>query len=155
MSLKSHSRYRMKIITLSVVLMLTCFYAQSQNLIGYKQKEILKYMKENRSDMNFNNVVNSQFSYLKYSDNSEKQTLLFFLSPDSVCKSVRIICDIDMKSQKVQEFNSQFMKRGKTQWIDKRNGKEYLIEIMDGKWSCVISIEQEKSCVVKWKQLNY
>jgi hypothetical protein len=124
--------------------MLTCFYAQSQNLIGYKQKEILKYMKENRSDMNFNNVVNSQFSYLKYSDNSEKQTLLFFLSPDSVCKSVRIICDIDMKSQKVQEFNSQFMKRGKTQWIDKRNGKEYLIEIMDGKWSCVISIEQEK-----------
>jgi hypothetical protein len=134
----------MKIITLSVVLMLTCFYAQSQNLIGYKQKEILKYMKENRSDMNFNNVVNSQFSYLKYSDNSEKQTLLFFLSPDSVCKSVRIICDIDMKSQKVQEFNSQFMKRGKTQWIDKRNGKEYLIEIMDGKWSCVISIEQEK-----------
>jgi hypothetical protein len=144
MSLKSHSRYRMKIITLSVVLMLTCFYAQSQNLIGYKQKEILKYMKENRSDMNFNNVVNSQFSYLKYSDNSEKQTLLFFLSPDSVCKSVRIICDIDMKSQKVQEFNSQFMKRGKNQWIDKRNGKEYLIEIMDGKWSCVISIEQEK-----------
>ena len=134
----------MKIITLSVVLMLTCFYAQSQNLIGYKQKEILKYMKENRSDMNFNNVVNSQFSYLKYSDNSEKQTLLFFLSPDSVCKSVRIICDIDMKSQKVQEFNSQFMKRGKNQWIDKRNGKEYLIEIMDGKWSCVISIEQEK-----------
>ncbi len=134
----------MKIITLSVVLMLTCFYAQSQNLIGYKQKEILKYMKENRSDMNFNNVVNSQFSYLKYSDNSEKQTLLFFLSPDSVCKSVRIICDIDMKSQKVQEFNSQFMKRGKTQWIDKRKGKEYLIEIMDGKWSCVISIEQEK-----------
>jgi hypothetical protein len=134
----------MKIITLSAVLMLTCFYAQSQNLIGYKQKEILKYMKENRSDMNFNNVVNSQFSYLKYSDNSEKQTLLFFLSPDSVCKSVRIICDIDMKSQKVQEFNSQFMKRGKTQWIDKRNGKEYLIEIMDGKWSCVISIEQEK-----------
>jgi hypothetical protein len=124
--------------------MLTCFYAQSQNLIGYKQKEILKYMKENRSDMNFNNVVNSQFSYLKYSDNSEKQTLLFFLSPDSVCKSVRIICDIDMKSQKVQEFNSQFMKRGKTQWIDKRNGKEYLIEIMDGKWSCVVSIEQEK-----------
>jgi hypothetical protein len=124
--------------------MLTCFYAQSQNLIGYKQKEILKYMKENRSDMNFNNVVNSQFSYLKYSDNSEKQTLLFFLSPDSVCKSVRIICDIDMKSQKVQEFNSQFMKRGKNQWIDKRNGKEYLIEIMDGKWSCVISIEQEK-----------
>jgi hypothetical protein len=124
--------------------MLTCFYAQSQNLIGYKQKEILKYMKENRSDMNFNNVVNSQFSYLKYSDNSEKQTLLFFLSPDSVCKSVRIICDIDMKSQKVQEFNSQFMKRGKTQWIDKRKGKEYLIEIMDGKWSCVISIEQEK-----------
>jgi hypothetical protein len=134
----------MKIITLSAALMLTCIYAHSQNLIGYNPKEIQKFMMENRKEMNFNNVVNTKFSYLKYSDNSESQTILFFLNPDSVCRSERIICDINMKSQKVQEFNSQFIKKGENQWIDKRNGKKYLIELNEGKWSCVISIEEEK-----------
>jgi hypothetical protein len=134
----------MKITSLSAALMLTCILAQSQNLVGYKQKDILKYMKENRREMNYNNVVNSKFSYLKYSDNSENQTMLFFLNPDSICKSERIIFDISLKSQKMNEYNSQFIKNGENKWIEKRNGKEYIIEIVEGKWSCVISIEPEK-----------
>ena len=101
-------------------------------------------MKENRREMNYNNVVNSKFSYLKYSDNYENQTMLFFLNPDSICKSERIIFDISMKSQKMNEYNSQFIKNGENKWIEKRNGKEYIIEIVEGKWSCVISIEPEK-----------
>ncbi len=138
------SRYSMKIITLSAALILTSIYAHSQNLIGYNPKEIQKYMKENHREMNYNNVVNSKFSYLKYSDNSDNQTMLFFLSPDSVCRSVRIICDVSMKSQKIKELNSQYVKNGENRWIDRRDGKEYLIEIMEGKWSCVISIEHKK-----------
>ncbi|MGD0756031.1 MAG: hypothetical protein ABR927_13340 [Bacteroidales bacterium] len=134
----------MKIIALFAALILTCFCTYSQNLIGYKEKEILKYMKENRHDMNYNNVVNSKFSYLKYSDNSEDQTVLFFLNPDSVCRSVRIICDISIKPQKMKELDSQYTRKGENKWIDKRGGKEYLVEIMEGKWSCVISIEPEK-----------
>lgn len=134
----------MKIIKLSAVLLLICICAQSQNLIGYRGNEILKYMKDNRSEMNYNTIVNTKYSYLKYSDNAENQTLLFFLNPDSVCKSVRIICDVSMKSEKVKEFNSQYMKSGENRWIEKRDGKDYLIEIMEGKWSCVISIESEK-----------
>ena len=134
----------MKITSLSAALMLTCILAQSQNLVGYTQKDILKYMKENRREMNYNNVVNSKFSYLKYSDNSENQTMLFFLNPDSICKSERIIFDISLKSQKMNEYNSQYIKNGETKWIEKRNGKEYIIEIVEGKWSCVISIEPEK-----------
>ena len=82
--------------------------AQSQNLIGYKGKEIRKYMKENQHEMNYNNVVNSKFSYLKYSDNLENQTILFFLNRDSVCKNVRIICDSSLKTQKVKELNSLY-----------------------------------------------
>jgi hemin uptake protein HemP len=49
-----------------------------------------------------------------------------------------------MKSEKVDEFNSRYIKKGENQWIDKHNGNEYLIEIKDGKWSCVVSIEPEK-----------
>ena len=134
----------MKIFTLSATLMLTCIYADSQNLIGYKAKDILKYMKENRNEMNYNNVVNTKFSYLKYSDNPDNQTVLFFLNPDSVCRSERIICDVSMRAAKVKEFNAQYVRRGVNKWLDKHGGKDYIIEIMDGKWSCVISIESEK-----------
>jgi hypothetical protein len=134
----------MKIIALFAALILTCFCTYSQNLIGYKEKEILKYMKENRHDMNYNNVVNSKFSYLKYSDNSEDQTVLFFLNPDSVCRSVRIICDVTMRSQMMKELDSHYLKTGENKWIDKRDGRKYLVEFMEGKWSCVISIEPEK-----------
>ena len=62
--------------------------------------------------MNYNNVVNSKFSYLKYSDNLESQTILFFLNPDSVCKSVRIICDSSTEIAKGEEFNSSYIKKG-------------------------------------------
>jgi hypothetical protein len=134
----------MKIITLSAAFILTCICTQSQNLVGYKGNDILKFMKENRRDMNYNNVVNSKFSYLKYSDNSEDQTMLFFLNPDSICRSMRIICDIGMKSQKVKELDSKYLKNGENNWLDRHDGKEYIIELMEGKWSCVISIETKK-----------
>lgn len=101
-------------------------------------------MKENRRDMNYNNVVNTRFNYLKYSDNNESQTVLFFLTRDSVCKNERIICDAGIKSKKVNEFNSLYVKNGENRWIDRQNGKEYIIELSDGKWSCVISVEPKK-----------
>lgn len=134
----------MKIITLSAVLILICIYSHSQNLIGYKETEIRKYMKKNYSDMNYNTVINSKFNYLKYSDNLENQTVLFFMTPDSVCRNVQIICDMSLKSQKLKELNSKFIKSGENIWIDKKEGKEYLLEMTDGKWSCVISIETKK-----------
>ena len=134
----------MKIFLLSAVLILTCICASSQNLIGLKEKEIRKYMKENHIDMNYNTVINSKFNYLKYSDNLENQTVLFFLNPDSVCRSVRIICDVSLKSQKLKELNAKYLKSGENKWIDTQKGKDYLIEMTDGMWTCVVSIETKK-----------
>jgi hypothetical protein len=101
-------------------------------------------MKMNRSEMNYNSVVNSKFRYLKYSDSSETQTILFFLNADSVCRSIRIVCDKNMMTSKLKELNSQYVKSGESKWIDKHGGKSYIIEMMEGNWSCVISIESEK-----------
>ena len=113
----------MKIITLSAALVLICITADSQNLIGYKAEDIVKYMKENRKEMNYNDVVNNKFSYLKYSDNLENQTILFFLGPDAVCRSERIICDVSLKSAKVREYNSQYKPIGQNKWVDRRGDK--------------------------------
>jgi hypothetical protein len=115
-----------------------------QNLIGYKDFEIRKFMKENKGEMNLNKVTNDRFNYLKYTDNSDSQTILFFLSKDTVCTGIRIICDQGEKNNKVKEYNGTYKKNGDNKWIDRRNGKDYLIEIKDEKWSSVITIESIK-----------
>ena len=134
----------MKIATLLTILILIFGCTYGQNLIGYNDEEIRKFMRENRKDMNFNNVRNNKFKYLKYSDNSDSQTILFFLTEDSVCKSVRVIFDSTMKTEKVKELNSNYKKAGDNRWVDNHNGKNYLIEVKDETWSCVITIEPDK-----------
>ncbi len=134
----------MRFITLFSIMFLTVFYSYGQNLIGYRGREIQKYMVENRSDMNSEIVTNTRFRYLKYSDSSDNQTLLFFITSDSICKSVRLICNQNAKAEKVKEFNSIYKPNGENKWSDKRDGKEYRIEIKDDKWSCTITIEPDK-----------
>lgn len=104
----------------------------------------MKYMKANHSDMNYDKVINNKFSYLKYSDSMDNQTILFFLNTDSVCSSVRVICDLSIKPLKVRELDKLYTKSDDNKWIDKHDGKTYLIDIMDSSWSCVISYESEK-----------
>lgn len=123
-----------------ILLTASLTYASGQNLIGYRYGEIRNYMSENYKDLSYNKVNNSKFSYLKYSDNLESQTLLFFLDKDSVCRSIRIICDEGTKSQKVKEFNSIYKKKGENRWIDSRQGVNYLIELKDEDWASVITM---------------
>jgi hypothetical protein len=101
-------------------------------------------MKENRQDMNSEKVINSTYNYLKYSDSGDSQTLLFFLNPDSICTSIRSVCDHSIKGEKVKEFDTIYKKIDANKWIDKRDGKDYLVEIRDEKWSFLIVIEPSK-----------
>jgi hypothetical protein len=132
----------MKYCVLTASLLVILCKVSAQNLIGYKESEIRKYMKENRKELSFNRVVNSKFMYLKYSDSSDSNTTLFFLGPDSVCRSIRIICDEKAKYQKVKEFNTIYRKRDANSWTDTKNGKNYLIEMIDDKWSTTITFSQ-------------
>jgi len=116
----------------------------SQNLIGYNYWEIKKYMIEHHKDMNYNNVTNNRFRYLKYSSSSDSQTLLFFLNTDSVCQSMRLICDQSTIPEKIKEFNSSYSKSGDNRWIDNRNGKNYLIVLREEEWSYIVTIEPDK-----------
>jgi hypothetical protein len=135
----------MKKVTLLLSFILFSFSAHGQNLVGYKRKEIVKYMKENHAEMNLNKVTNNRYSYLKYTDSSDNQTFLFFLNGDSVCKEVRIICDPALKGQKISELESKYSRLDNNSWIDKRGGKKYRINAKDGRWSFVITIEAENS----------
>jgi hypothetical protein len=113
-----------------------CINLSAQNLIGYNEKEIRQYMREKKKDFSFSNMVyNNTFKYLKYQDRNETQTLLFFLTADSVCKSVRLVCDKSLKTEKTDELNSTCTKTGNNLWSETRNGIKYLIELKEEEWS--------------------
>lgn len=99
---------------------------------------------ENRKDMHFNSVKNSMFSYLKYSNNSDSQTILFFMTPDSVCKSVKVICDSMLKPEKIRELDAKYKRIGDYRWTDLRDGKNYLVKFKEEEWTCSITIEPDK-----------
>ena len=124
---------------LVIVFLFSGICAIGQNLIGYNETEIKEYMKENRKDMSLNTVTNTRFKYLKYSDQPESQTILFFLNPDMVCHGVRLICEKSVRAEKVKEFDSIYAKSDENRWIDKRDGKDYIIEVRDEDWSCIIT----------------
>jgi len=134
----------MKNLTLSAIFLLSGFLTFGQNLIGYNYKEIQKYMSVNHKDMSSEKVTNSKYIYLKYSGRGDSETMLYFLNPDSVCKSIRVICDFSVRAEKVKEFNSIYKKTAENSWIDTHDGKDYLVEIRDGKWSSIINIEPYK-----------
>lgn len=133
----------MKILCLLIVSMFPLVHSPAQNLIGYKGIEIQTYMTKNRKDMNSETVINSMYKYLKYSDVYDNETVLFFLNNDSVCKSVRLICSMELKAQKIREFDSRLLKSGENKWIEKRGGKCFLFEINDEAYSCTITIKPE------------
>jgi len=143
MSLKYLSSHYMKFFILLIALMFPLKHNHAQNLIGYKSSDIQKYMTKNRKDMNSETVKNNMYKYLKYSDIFENETVLFFLNNDSVCKSIRLICSRELKTQKIKEFNSKLLKSGENKWIENRGGKDYLFEIKDELYSCIITIKPE------------
>ena len=133
----------MKTVTLLVILIVGCSCIYGQNLIGYKDAEIQKYMQQNMKDMHSNTVTNSMFKYLKYSNNSDSQTILFFLTNDSICKGVRVICENSMKPEKIKELDENYKRIADNKWVDTHDGKNYLIKFMEEEWSCSIIIEPE------------
>jgi len=143
MWLKFPRKTVLNLSALALSLILSCGYLSGQNLIGSNYMEIRNFMKENRKDMHFKTVRNTSFSYLKYSDYSDSQTLLFFLTPDSICKSERLVFDRRLKAGKLKELDDNYTKMGIDRWMETRGGKKYLLKFIEEDWSCTITIEPE------------
>ncbi|MCU0363255.1 MAG: hypothetical protein MUE32_07850 [Bacteroidales bacterium] len=133
----------MKIYAAIYLFAISTLGSPGQNLVGYNSLEIRKFMKENHSGMIYNSVVNSKFSYLKYTDGDETLTTLFFLNENSVCNSIRMICDYSLKAEMMKEINAKYKKSGDNTWIDTRDGNSFIIRLKEEKWACTITIEPE------------
>lgn len=133
----------MKTLKASVVLfaLLLCMNLSAQNLLGYKYKDIRQYMRENMKEMSFQGLTfNNTFKYLKYADSDGNQTILFFLTADSVCKSIRLISDKSLKADKIKELDTKYKKTGTNLWTDTKDGKNYVIELRDEEFTINVTI---------------
>ena len=114
---------------------------QAQNLLGYKLKDVKKYMLDNQKTMKFQGLTfNNTFKYAKYTDEDGNQTTLFFFTGDSVCKSIRMVCDKSLETHLVNELDSKYTKEGKNNWSDTKDGKTYLIELREEDFSFNVTI---------------
>ena len=130
-----------KCIVLSSILFVALISLNGQNLIGYSDQEIRKYMLENEKSLDYQSFVNnSTFKYLKYADSEGTITVLFFLNEQMICKSIRQVCDKSVRAQKIKELNTKFKKIGDNQWIDAKNDKNYLIVLKDEDYSFNVTI---------------
>ena len=70
----------------------------------------------------------------------------FFLSDDSVCRSVRLVCDKSLKNKKIAELNSVYKPGGENQWEEEKKGQKYLIDLKEeeGTFNISISIKPSK-----------
>lgn len=134
----------MKNLVFTAMLFFLFIKVAGQNLIGFNDEEIKKFMKENRKEMNFEKVTNSHYRYLKYCSNSDDQTILFFLDKRAICNNIRIICAESIRNIKMNELNSMYKKSGENTWIDVRKENKYLISLKDEEWSFVITMKPEK-----------
>lgn len=126
----------------SVILLFISININGQNLIGYSESDIRKYMAENHRGMTFQKLTNnSTFRYLKYVDEDEMQTLLFFLNDQAICKNIRLVCDKSMKTEIIKEYDSIYKKIGENQWVEAKSGKNYLIDLRDEEWSINVTIK--------------
>ncbi len=113
------------------------------NLVGYSEDEIKQYMKENEKSFIFQSFTNnSTFKYLKYTDQRDTQTILFFLDTNLKCKLVRLVCDMNLKSSKLKELDAQYIKTGEKTWREIKNGISYIIELREEETTFNINIQR-------------
>jgi hypothetical protein len=132
----------MKTIHVPVILLfLVSLNLSAQNLIGYNEQEIRKYMTDNEKSLAYQSFINnSTFKYLKYADSEGTTTLLFFLNEQLVCKTIRMIYDKSLKAQKIKEYNSVYKKAGDNQWMETKDQKSYLIVLKEEEYSFNVTI---------------
>ena len=141
MQLKCLKR-NMRFLFFCFIFLFISVVSNCQNLIGYNAKEIKNFMLSKEKDMNPEYVSNTSFRYLKYSDAFDTKTVLFFLNTDSVCRSVRIICNKSIRNSKIKELDSLYVRSGDNTWIDKQKGKNYIVRLKDDDWSLLSNLHQ-------------
>jgi len=116
-----------------------------QKFIGLPKDAIKGMMKTEMPELYFvDNTTNTSYNYLKYVDDLNEQTLLFFLNENNICTMIRYMCDYSLLNKKKKWLNNTYTKTAENQWGYKEGGKAYEIELDEGDWYFTITTRLKK-----------
>ncbi len=117
------------------LLLLFALTGMAQDFIGMPAEEIKKQMRAGEKEFALDETtVNKVYKYLKYVDEMEMRTILFFLSDDDICTYYRIIYDNELYASVVKQLDSTGLKVADTLWVQEINGKRYRKELKKHDW---------------------
>ena len=107
-------------LLLSGFFLLLVLPGPAQNFIGRKAEEIRKYMTTEQNNFSLDETtVNKVYKYLKYVDEMETRTALYFLSDDDVCTWYKVVYDNDLLLSVIAGLDSTCRKVSDTLWLEK------------------------------------
>jgi hypothetical protein len=128
---------------LSFLFIQTGFVADAPNFIGMQKNEIIEAMREEHHDfVRDDTFVNQSFNYLKFVDRNEERTLLFFLSDEDLCTSIRLMGDYAGIDVTLNELNSSFHKLNDSTWLDSQDGHHFQISLKKGEWFYTVTTKK-------------
>jgi hypothetical protein len=138
--MKGFSKYFLAACLLVLHVALT----QGQTFIGLSQDEIGIQMKSIHPEFKLDKgAVNHTFRYLKYVDKITEQTILFFLSEDSLCTYVRWISDYANLNDVIGMLNNKYKKVDTNSWTYTEKGQAYTVNLVEEEWYFTVSYRKK------------
>jgi len=135
----------MKTICLSIILITLSFSLSAQNLLGYKEDKIEKYIEKNNKDLvKDTETRNEKYDYLKYTDGfSGTTTVYFFLDANGRCKRIKKMYVHSIKDEIIEELDRNYTPDGDNKWTDIKKGSKAIISLNNEEWFFTVTIEPE------------
>ncbi len=101
-----------------LLLMLFSFQGTAQEFVGLTAEEIKQRMRAERKDFHLDETtVNRVYRYLKYVDDLETRTILYFLSDEDVCTFYKEIYENDQLNPVKEHLDTTCRKIADTLWL--------------------------------------
>lgn len=134
-------RYALLIILLTGIALNS---SNAQNYIGLSKDEIIKEMSLSYKNFKLNtNTVNPYYKYLKFEDEIDEITILFFLSDDNICTMVRKMSDYANINDELDSLKQNCAQIGKNMWSCPAKGKKYQVTLEEGEWYFTLTTKQK------------
>lgn len=115
------------------------------HFIGMSKKEVSEIMSEKHRVFKLNTTtINNSYNYLKYVDNINEITILFFLTDDDYCKAVRIMGDYSNINEMVTQLDANYKKIDNANWEYQTDKKEFQVNLDEGDWFFTVSIKEKE-----------
>jgi hypothetical protein len=126
------------------MLLQTGFVADAPHFIGMDKNDIVEEMRTDHHDfVRDDTFVNRSFNYLKFVDRYNERTLLFFLTEEDLCTSIRLMCDYADIDVTLEELNSSFHKLNDSTWFSSSEGNHYRVSLDKGEWFYTVTTKKE------------